>query len=679
MRIHIRNIILAATCLLPFAARAQERPLTVCEGKTWNYCIENSGYGHIERIDDLGYHFDGTREADGHTYGVFRDGSGKEAALMRQEGGKVYRNLEPYLREYFNGDEEAVLYDFGLKPGEEYISLGFVDNTLGLSSPVKLTVLSVDTIEVHGQKRIRQRIESELWNDKHTFTVVEGIGPDYGRLDAPQWGPRNAGFSTSIYHTVNVTDSDGNTVFTERDFGTRDYEPMLVEGRVMENYFYSRSGYEPDSYIRSVFDGTVEKFGKTYHRLRPEGSESEGTLFREENGKVWRLANESGKIIFTPEAKEAEPFEADREFLVYDMGMSPGDTLTLYSSFRDAFSGPDYEGVMWGRTMRLDSVGTVVIGGKDRIVQFWSSNRHEPVPGTFKNGLQVVEGLGNMCGTFEFSCVRPFYAGDTDVFDLNRVIESDGTITYEQYEPVPMIREGQVWEYHLSGGKADVGNVERLLRFGFKGTVERNGTEYHRLIDLDTEETVALMREEYRQVYILLPEDKDSGEKEREALLYDFGYRMLSGVESVAFRGHDWDNPFGNPYMHVQSASHLYGMPSDNGTRIRWVFVHYGPEAPYSAIEGIGSIWGGTLFAPVADKTEYTDSAPRIVFNNLYDSEGNVLFPGADKKVAGMETVSGDDRANDSRIYDLNGREIRNPEPGTVYIQGGRKHVAPRR
>ena len=91
--------------------------MTVCEGMTWNYCIENSGYGHIERIDDFGYHFDGTREADGQTYGVFRDGSGKEVALMRQEGGKVYRNLEPYLREYFNGDEEAVLYDFGLKPG----------------------------------------------------------------------------------------------------------------------------------------------------------------------------------------------------------------------------------------------------------------------------------------------------------------------------------------------------------------------------------------------------------------------------------------------------------------------------------------------------------------------------------------------------------------------------------
>ena len=76
-----------------------------------------------------------------------------------------------------------------------------------------------------------------------------------------------------------------------------------------------------------------------------------------------------------------------------------------------------------------------------------------------------------------------------------------------------MIREGQVWEYHLSGGKADVGNVEKTAALRFKGTVERNGTEYHRLIDLDTEETVALMREEYRQVYILLPEDKDLGKR----------------------------------------------------------------------------------------------------------------------------------------------------------------------
>jgi len=218
MKIHIRNIILAATCLLPFAARAQERPLTVCEGKTWNYCIENSGYGHIERIDDLGYHFDGTREADGQTYCVFRDGGGKEAALMRQEGGKVYRNLEPYLREHFNGDEETVLYDFGLKPGDKYTTVGSCDDMIDMMPHVDLTVLSVDTIEVHGQKRIRQRIESEMWNDKHTFTVVEGIGSDYGRLDAPQWGDRNTGFSTSIYHTVNVTDSDGNTVFTERDF-----------------------------------------------------------------------------------------------------------------------------------------------------------------------------------------------------------------------------------------------------------------------------------------------------------------------------------------------------------------------------------------------------------------------------------------------------------------------------
>ena len=681
-------------------ASADGRPNRfVDKDKVWHYNIANYLGGRVvseEKGPSIRFQKDDIRMGDKDYSVLIQMNSQEEVsdtiALLRQEGDRLYLFNDKRFNEFLIADnkennpeylnKEILVYDFDAKPGDSYMGVACGDTQL--NEITQILVDSVETIEVNCLSLRKQILRNPEDYDPSDYVIaVEGFGVTGPKsFFLPYLGGRLCGGYLAPHSEFKlrcVTDTDGNVIFTERDFGTRDYEPMLVEGRVMENYFYSRSGYEPDSYIRSVFDGTVEKFGKTYHRLRPEGSESEGTLFREENGKVWRLANESGKIIFTPEAKEAEPFEADREFLVYDMGMSPGDTLTLYSSFRDAFSGPDYEGVMWGRTMRLDSVGTVVIGGKDRIVQFWSSNRHEPVPGTFKNGLQVVEGLGNMCGTFEFSCVRPFYAGDTDVFDLNRVIESDGTITYEQYEPVPMIREGQVWEYHLSGGKADVGNVERLLRFGFKGTVERNGTEYHRLIDLDTEETVALMREEYRQVHILLPEDKDSGEKEREALLYDFGYRMLAGVESVAFRGHDWDNPFGNPYMHVQSASHLYGTSSDNGTRIRWVFVHYGPEAPYSAIEGIGSIWGGTLFAPVADKTEYTDSAPRIVFNNLYDSEGNVLCPGADKKVAGVETVSGDDRANDSRKYDLNGREMRNPEPGTVYIQGGRKHVAPRR
>ena len=684
-------------CIVATNASADGRPNRfVDKDKVWHYNIANYLGGRVvseEKGPSIRFQKDDIRMGD-KDYSVLIQMNSQEEdsdtiALLRQEGDRLYLFNDERFNEFLIADnkennpeylnKEILVYDFDAKPGDSYMGVACGDTQL--NEITQILVDSVETIEVNCLSLRKQILRNPEDYDPSDYVIaVEGFGVTGPKsFFLPYLGCRLAGGYLAPHSEFKlrcVTDTDGNVIFTERDFGTRDYEPMLVEGRVIENFFYSRSGYEPDSYIRSVFDGTVEKFGKTYHRLRPEGSESEGTLFREENGKVWRLANESGKAIFMPEAKEDEPFEADREFLVYDMGMSPGDTLTLYSSFRDAFSGPDYEGVMWGRTMRLDSVGTVVIGGKDRIVQFWSSNRHEPVPGTFKNGLQVVEGLGNMCGTFEFSCVRPFYAGDTDVFDLNRVIESDGMVTYEQYEPVPMIREGQVWEYYLSGDKAGAGAVERLLRFGFKGTVERNGTEYHRLFDLDTEETVALMREEYRQVYILLPEDKDSGEKEREALLYDFGYRMLEGVESVAFRGHDWDNPFGNPYMRVQSVSHLHGMPSDNGTRIRWVFVHYGPEAPYSAIEGIGSIWGGTLFAPVAAKTEYTDSAPRIVFNNLYDSEGNVLCPGADKKVAGVETVSGDDRANDARMYDLNGREIRNPEPGTVYIQGGRKHVA---
>ena len=217
---------------------------------------------------------------------------------------------------------------------------------------------------------------------------------------------------------------------------------------------------------------------------------------------------------------------------------------------------------MGAEPWELDSVGAVVIGGKDRIVQLRSSNRYEPVPGTFKNGLQVVEGAGNMCGTFEFFvCKAPFMRGDTDVFDLNRVIESDGTITYEQYEPVPMIREDRCGSIISAAGRPMSGMWKDCCASDSKGTVERNGTEYHRLIDLDTEETVALMREEYRQVYIpSCPKTRTPG-KGREALLYDFGYRMLAGVESVAFRGMTGTTFSETLICIIQSASHLYGTP----------------------------------------------------------------------------------------------------------------------
>ena len=72
-----------------------------------------------------------------------------------------------------------------------------------------------------------------------------------------------------------------------------------------------------------------------------------------------------------------------------------------------------------------------------------------------------------------------------------------------------------------------------------------------------------------------------------------------------------------------------------------------------------------------------------VVLNNVTDAEGNVIFSAADFDApaysAGMPEVGfdmGRTQAKDDKKYDLNGREIRNPLPGTVYIQNGEKHVA---
>ena len=43
---------------------------------------------------------------------------------------------------------------------------------------------------------------------------------------------------------------------------------------------------------------------------------------------------------------------------------------------------------------------------------------------------------------------------------------------------------------------------------------------------------------------------------------------------------------------------------------------------------------------------------------------------------AGVEGIDADKADDDSRMFDLMGREIRNPLPGTIYIQGGKKFIA---
>ena len=107
------------------------------------------------------------------------------------------------------------------------------------------------------------------------------------------------------------------------------------------------------------------------------------------------------------------------------------------------------------------------------------------------------------------------------------------------------------------------------------------------------------------------------------------------------------------------------------------------PITQHIAVEGIG-INIGAVYLPQYDLLPSLDPAIDVfMFDSMTDAEGNVLFTGADFDAPAYDASvpevgfdMGRTQSTDSKMYDLNGREIRNPLPGTVYILNGEKHVA---
>lgn len=98
-----------------------------------------------------------------------------------------------------------------------------------------------------------------------------------------------------------------------------------------------------------------------------------------------------------------------------------------------------------------------------------------------------------------------------------------------------------------------------------------------------------------------------------------------------------------------------------------------------SYAQGLGNIGCGTM-------TRITTSEPVFMtagwypFNQyltrVYDSAGEVIYKLGGTHTPASMRVPRLDPQSDNRLYDLMGREIRNPQPGTVYIRNGKKYVA---
>ncbi len=439
------------------------------------------------------------------------------------------------------------------------------------------------------------------------------------------------------------------------------YEPMLVEGRTWE--YYSTPFYlpPPSHYESLTLKGTVEKFGKTWHVLGDSVA-----FLREEDGKVFRLAQYPGKF-YQSYPRDSIMVNAGDEFILYDFSAAP-QTDYVCPNFYDSAMYRYNEAGTYG-ILRVFGTETIKIGDKERVQQYVrpTNLEWENYEGGFP--LFMTEGLGVM----QYGVLHSYHSmievpGSPEELWLARVTDGDGTVVYQRHTTDRMIQEGRVWEYYVSDVAA---HTEKFIRYGFKGTTEKYGHTYHNLTDLADGSTVALMREEDYRVWILLDEGtmdyegKDPVEVTpgTEGLLYDFSSGMFDTRKMVYCSTPETEAPYGRLYFLDRKVPHV-----EIGAGDRLVINPTDALPGSLSVQGVGTL-SGTLCRPSTDTNRVN-----IRLNNLYDAEGNIIYKGENK--AGVEEIAAEETMEDSRMFDLMGREIRNPLPGTVYIQNGKQFIA---
>ncbi len=227
----------------------------VQEGQIWNHSVV-SYYGEMFRTPHK-MNFGTPVELYGKTYHPVMEGD-IVWAYMRQYGNKVYLLVDgvniawiSYVTEDFNR--------FDLSVGDEilmYISgQGLPDHFCTFTEMLPVVIKEVDTIIVKGVKHIRQRVIVDDWLER---TFVEGVGINTGFFYLP-----NYVFITGDSHWVefdNVTDTNGNILFSAEDFNAPAYDVGVTEvsfdtdrTQAADNKMYDLNGRE----IHNPLQGTV--------------------------------------------------------------------------------------------------------------------------------------------------------------------------------------------------------------------------------------------------------------------------------------------------------------------------------------------------------------------------------------------------------------------------------------
>ena len=455
------------------------------------------------------------------------------------------------------------------------------------------------------------------------------------------------------------------------------YEPLVQEGKTWKHTVYAGLvGHYPSSSEVSMRIGSAEEIhGKTYYPLRDVETNELYAYLRQEGNKVYSymdICEEWGDVNGESE-----------EYLVYDFDANPGDTYESISVADNvAVDLTGYCGSYSKEKVTVSSVDNIMINGVER--------KRMIVKPEYGTGLdyEIIEGIGINWGYVHLPEFGPFCTGTTALVKINEVTDAEGNVLFTKADfdaPAyrPLVQEGKTWNYDLYIDTfGDTEHQTATLKFGTPEILF--GEEYFPIVDND-EYKVGYMRQTGNKIYTLV-----DGDIINELYPYPDGEHVLgTGEEALVC---DFSASEGYKYMMSGYPKFLYDVTVTQADKIlvngiirKRIVVTCNDikeDGEIIFVEGIGSNKGYLCLPQFLAMVHGTGSA-LVFLNNVTDAEGNVIFTAADFDApaysAGVPEVgfdTGGTRIVDNKMYDLNGREIRNPLPGTVYIQNGEKHIA---
>ena len=461
---------------------------------------------------------------------------------------------------------------------------------------------------------------------------------------------------------------------------------------------YRMSRYSQDKPLGSVdsyklcCNGTVEKNGKEYAKVVYKDDNKELAYIREEDGKLY-ISSESpvfeipGDIYgFT---NIHEDFADLPELSVFDFNAKEGETFQGLVNW--------IEGYRIGE-IKVKKIETKTVGDFEvRVFTVDQIVKEKPYLDSDEEceydlgEQQVVEGIGYLQDWFfmpETVDYTTSIYGDQNPVWFDRLTDMEGNkiITIgEIFPPAPpkpreyahTIRKDRTWVYSFVKD-----GVEEIKSLHFGDKIHNEYGYYFPVID-EKGETVAHIAYAYYDDATICRYAEDNPEIAKllnQSDIYNGDYEVYRfGFENgLSYRTAARLKESGEyQILTVGIESNDVVVVDGEKCRRQIVTSSRRRKEKFVIVEGIGANTGW-LYEPAWGNPKAYEVNGLATLKEVLDGDGNVIFRyedfGPTNAVEGIE----DDCAAeaDTRMFDLFGREIRDPRSGTIYVQGGRKFVA---